>query len=93
MGSSFTALLHYSSLYGKIFQMFCEAVGYPKPKVRIMKKSMGRLRYTDVDFSKVDTPLEVNFWFEYFTLRFEIFGGFRFGAFSERLFRILKNVF
>ena len=35
-----------------------------------MKRNMGRLRYTDVDFGKVETPLEVNIYFKYFIFKY-----------------------
>jgi len=43
---------------GQRAQLFCEAIGFPKPKVKILKRMRGSPKHIDVDLSKIGTPLE-----------------------------------
>ena len=44
-------------------QLFCEAAGFPKPKVTIMKRIPKSRKITLVDFNDISTPLKVsNTW-------------------------------
>eukprot|EP00116_Pleurobrachia_bachei_P012118 sb/3472380/ len=46
--------------YGARVKLFCEAAGFPKPKVRIMKRPPKQFIHNEVDFTRVTTPLETN---------------------------------